>query len=185
MKYSAQVKKLLSYGDCSIYYKWPDYMNLGFTHKHVPELIRMATDHTFMILTKRPQRMHDFRYLYPYALPNMWLGVSVEDQQTWDHRVPKLLEIQDTHYFVSIEPMLGPVDMMLDLHTKDSPYVEWIICGGESGPHRRPMHPDWVRSLRDQCKESDVPFFFKQVEVDGKVVHMPRLDGRTWEDFPA
>ncbi|MDE2020254.1 MAG: phage Gp37/Gp68 family protein [Patescibacteria group bacterium] len=110
------------------------------------------------------------------SLPNVWLGVSVEDQQTADERIPLLLQTPAVVRFVSYEPALGPVDLSpffpLDLtlpsdtslsHNKWRKIgVDWIIAGGESGPHARPAHPDWFRSVRDQCQADGVPFFFKQ-----------------------
>jgi protein gp37 len=67
---------------------------------------------------------------------------------------------------------------------RDFPKLSWVICGGESGPNARPMHPDWARSLRDQCQVENVPFFLKQMQVNGKLVKMPELDGRVWDEFP-
>jgi protein gp37 len=115
--------------------------------------------HTYQVLTKRPARMLEFleayyvRDLVP-PLGNVWLGVTAEDQQRADERIPLLLRCPAAVRFISVEPMLGPVNRIWPL--------DWIICGGESGPRARPMHPYWVRSLRDQCKTAGVPFFFKQ-----------------------
>lgn len=122
--------------------------------------------------------------------PNVWLGCTVENQEQANKRIPILLQIPAAKRFVSIEPMLGPVDVtdikyfnafngdiklnslkgytMYESINSGMPCVtdceklDWVICGGETGPKARPMHPDWVRSLRDQCKAADVPFFFKQ-----------------------
>jgi protein gp37 len=117
--------------------------------------------------------------------PNWWLGVTAENQRTADERIPILLRIPAKVRFVSIEPMLGPVDLTkmnngcgelynaltaevtlrsdksYKFKTSDTDPLDWVICGGETGPGARPMHPDWVRSLRDQCIAADVPFFFK------------------------
>lgn len=142
---------------------------------------------TFQILTKRPERMLEYMTTSEYVkgietVKNIWLGVSVEDQATADQRIPFLLKTPAAVRFVSIEPMLGAVDLSKWYHEdscgcldrydiKDCPHCkntgvvkefDWVICGGESGPNARPMHPDWVRSLRDQCKSASVPFFFKQ-----------------------
>ena len=89
--------------------------------------------------------------------PNVWLGVSVEDQPAADERLPDLRKLagQGWHTLVSVEPLLGP------LNTSFSG-VDWVICGGESGPGARPMHPDWARSIRDECQAAGVPYFFKQ-----------------------
>ncbi|MBW2636838.1 MAG: phage Gp37/Gp68 family protein [Deltaproteobacteria bacterium] len=155
-------------------------------HPDVPDLFIACVfeqmwrchNHTFMVLTKLPERMMKWPVMGRHGItPNIWLGVSVEDQATWDERVPALLATPAALHLVSLEPMLGPVDMMLDLQTKDEPYVEWVICGCESGPKSRPMDPDWARSLRDQCDEAGTPFFLKQLQVDGKMIKMPELDG--------
>ena len=166
----------------------------------------LAKQHTFMILTKRPERMHEVIWrLFPTAyLKNVWLGVSVENQDTADERIPLLLRTPAAVRFVSCEPLLGPVDLspwikprsfddliQLDKWNRKAadeskevfglnertiavdgkPYkgrfldpekLDWVIVGGESGPHARPMHPDWVRSIRDQCVDAGTSFFFKQ-----------------------
>lgn len=101
-------------------------------------------------------------------LPNVWLGVSVEDQKTADERIPLLLQTPAAIRFVSYEPALGPVDFSAFLPVMTIGGVEmelwlsWIIAGGESGPNARPAHPDWFRSVRDQCQSAGIPFFFKQ-----------------------
>lgn len=115
-------------------------------------------------------------------LPNVWLGVSVEDQVRADERIPDLLATPAAVRFLSCEPLLGPVDLStidvsgheeiaplgwrwldrLDDGAPEWPRIDWVICGGESGPDARPMHPDWARSLRDQCAAAGAPFFFKQ-----------------------
>jgi protein gp37 len=201
--------------------------------------------HTFMLLTKRPERMWSYlsgvavdKQLDPtstnqrwqrsdhwrniYAvLPNVWLGVSVEDQATADERIPLLLQTPAAVRFVSYEPALGPVNFsewILPDETHSShgiltgdSQLDWIIMVGESGPGARPMHPDWARSVRDQCQAAGVPFFFKQwgewttvypkgmrslagiqeAYADGE--HFYRigkgsagrmLDGREWNEFP-
>lgn len=123
--------------------------------------------------------------LHPLPLPNVWLGVSAEDQRRADERIPDLLSTPAAMRFVSAEPLLGPINFdavrvtaalgffgsALRWHHRGHcheqegipyPTLDWVIVGGESGPNARPMHPDWVRSIRDQCKAADVPFFFKQ-----------------------
>jgi protein gp37 len=142
--------------------------------------IRMSKQHTFLVLTKRPDRMRAFfmQYYVQGFIPNLWLGVTAENQKRADERIPILLQIPAAVRFVSIEPMLEPVDMnkylypqrLCDGHSawqcdEDCPRrpgLDWVICGGETGPGARPMHPDWVRDLRDQCVRTGVPFFFKQ-----------------------
>ncbi len=149
--------------------------------------------HTFILLTKRPQRMNKFISLTRetdtdcglWPLPNLWLGVTVCTQAEADEKIPLLLQTPAAVRFVSVEPMLGPVS--LDLLQSGSDHIDaldsifhqsdhwnpdhtgtamgtkldWVICGGETGPGARPMHPDSVRSLRDQCQSAGVPFFFK------------------------
>lgn len=117
---------------------------------------------------------------HEWPAKNIWIGVSVENQEQASKRIPDLLEIPAAVRFISAEPMLGPIS--LDFSTTNfihntltgeflcegmnetciSTKIDWVICGGESGPKARPMHPDWVKSLRDQCKSAGTPFFFKQ-----------------------
>ncbi|WP_025989146.1 DUF5131 family protein [Mycobacteroides abscessus] len=101
-----------------------------------------------------------------WPLPNVWLGVSAEDQQRADLRIPALLDTPAAVRFVSAEPLLGPIDLHGDPIGKDSVFwighLDWVIVGGESSSGARPMHPDWARSLRDQCLAAGVPFLFKQ-----------------------
>jgi len=144
-----------------------------------------------------------------WPLPNVWLGTSVEDQNAADERIPHLLETPAAVRFLSCEPLLGPID--LSCRHAQQPYcthcsghehlchgdlgeIHWVIAGGESGPGARPMHPDWARSLRDQCATAGVPFFFKQwgtwsgeaypVRV-GKKKAGRVLDGRLHDEYPA
>jgi protein gp37 len=124
--------------------------------------------------------------------PNIWLGTSVEDQATANERIPALLQAPARTRFLSCEPLLGPLDLTPWLHVghqvMDFPRVRWglhwVIVGGESGLGARPMDLAWARSLRDQCWEADVPFFFKQ--VGGRLAKSGgrRLDGRTWDEYP-
>lgn len=99
-------------------------------------------------------------------LPNVWLGVSVEDQKTADERIPLLLQTPAAVRWISAEPLLGPIDLQAPWSALNDEYpahgIHWLVAGGESGPKARPMHPDWARSLRDQCVSAGVPFFFKQ-----------------------
>jgi protein gp37 len=93
---------------------------------------------------------------------NVWIGTTVEDQTRADERIPALLKIPAKVRFLSCEPLLGPVDFAKGGCAAWMGLIEWVICGGESGPNARPMHPDWARTLRDQCAAACVPFFFKQ-----------------------
>ncbi len=98
------------------------------------------------------------RFVHPLPLPNVWLGVSVENQRAADERIPDLLECPAAVRFLSCEPLIGEVS----IHPYLMKFLHWVICGGESGPGARPMHPDWARGLRDQCVAAGVPYFFKQ-----------------------
>ena len=117
------------------------------------------------------ERADDDPALKKWPLPNVWLGVSAEDQARADERIPDLLAIPAAVRFVSAEPLLSALDLVpyLSPHfqseSADFPKLgelDWVIAGGESGPSARPMHPDWARSIRDQCQDARVPFFFKQ-----------------------
>ena len=134
--------------------------------------------HTFQILTKRPGRMASMvRRLQPEPLSNVWLGTSIELAQfTW--RADKLRQTPAAVRFLSLEPLLGPLPG-LDLRG-----IGWVIVGGESGPSHRPIHPDWVRQLRDRCIAQQVPFFFKQWGGRTPKANGRELDGRTWNQFP-
>ena len=165
----------------------------------------LSGKHTFQVLTKRPERMkaymasraksveyferaaremgYTFKFEFDgkthgtlsWPLPNVWLGVSVENQETADERIPLLLQTPAAVRWVSAEPLLGPADLpglffygtertggVEPLRKHRHPLIDWVVVGGESGPKARPMNPDWARSLRDQCAEAGVPFFFKQ-----------------------
>lgn len=128
---------------------------------------------------------------------NIWIGTTVEDQARADERIPHLLRIPARVRFLSCEPLLGPVDCDFGhpkWRTAESyhSYIHWVICGGESGPRARPMHPAWARSLRDQCAAAGVPFFFKQWgehDQNGKRVGKHTagrlLDGKEHNAFPS
>jgi len=151
-------------------------------HESVPDdwidqifaVMAMCPQHIFQVLTKRAHRMHTYMTMLgkaPGPLPNVWLGVSVEDQVRADERIPILLDTPATIRWISAEPLLGPIN----LHSAQCREtgscricpqclggLDWVVVGGESGPGARPMNPDWALSLRDQCAVSGVPFFFKQ-----------------------
>lgn len=239
-------------------------------HEEVPDefidqvfaVMALSPDHTFQVLTKRPQRMR--KYLssghlplwkrwgmaavdmdvdaglwiptfrgvdpLPWPLPNVCLGVSVEDQPTANERIPLLLQTPAAVRWVSAEPLLGPVDFKAIVTGCGSsaigcscsvdegacsihPTLDWIVGGGEFGPGARPMHPEWVRSIRDQCVEAGVAFNFKQwgewapnclceskqpcrtIERPegvpgvmfrcGKKAAGRTLDGKIWDEYPG
>lgn len=139
-------------------------------------LIHQTPHLDWLLLTKRPQNIARFMPNYSHTQrdwPNVWLGTTVENQTEADRRIPALLAVPAAVRFLSVEPMLGPVDIGAPVRTalfdgKIAPIgdgtkpLSWVICGGESGPGARPMHPDWARSLRDQCNAAGVAFHFKQ-----------------------
>lgn len=198
------------------------FVAMGLTYENTKEMKEVSpghkvamhkAKHTFMILTKRPERMKNFinrltsnepdeewdekahyfatqiagangaiapsNAIITFCLwlkdgmPGLWLGISVENQAAADERIPLLIETPAETHFISIEPLLGSIDLKLnDRHNDPSDCPtwhdwcncspDWVIVGGESGPRARPTHPDWVRSLRNQCQAANVPFFFKQ-----------------------
>lgn len=146
--------------------------------------------------------------LREWPLPNVWLGVTAEDQRRADERIPDLVETPAAVKFVSCEPLLSSVDLSpwlaiqritlggrphLTEITGRVSALDWVICGGETGPGARPMLPDWARDLRDQCKAADVPFFFKQcgtvAKADplcfGKHCEGRKLDGVEHNEMPV
>ena len=172
----------------------------------------LAADwHQFQILTKRPiPAKRIIKELGLELPPHIWLGVSVENQEMADLRIPTLLEIPAKVRFLSCEPLLGPIDLSLwlgevnycqtDLTTQESvsafqsiiraakrhigmPVIDWVIDGGESGPGRRPADTDWFRSIRDQCQAAGVAYFHKQGNAFKPGMDR-ELDGRTWEETP-
>ena len=162
-------------------------------HKSIPDayidqvfdVIARSPQHTFQVLTKRAERMA--LYFRNRAVPrNAWLGVTVEDRKDGVPRIDKLREIDATIRFLSVEPLLediGEIDLT-DIH--------WVIVGGESGPRARPMKPEWVDPIRQQCEDAGAAFFFKQWGgwgADGvkraKKQNGRQLHGRTWDDMPA
>jgi len=138
------------------------------------ELIEKTPNLDWLLLTKRPEKVLELvpASWYYFDDPsskfpdNVWIGTSVEDQATAKSRITELLQIPAKIRFLSCEPLLGSVDLDVPRIGRDSflrtGLIDWVIVGGESGPNARPMHPDWARSLRDQCVNANVPFFFKQ-----------------------
>jgi protein gp37 len=145
--------------------------------------------HTFIVLTKRPKRMELFiRSLIASPPSNLILMVTAENQRRADERIPILLQTPAVVRGVSIEPCLGPVNVLPYLFTigsledrriPDEPGLDWVILGAETGPHKRRMNLDDARHVRDDCVAAGIPFFFKQ-DSDGNET----LDGETWHQFP-
>lgn len=184
-------------------------------HRNVPfEFIGDVFDemichpkHIFLVLTKRPEVAVRFAQWYGATMraDNIWIGVSVENQETADKRIPLLLEIPAAVRFVSAEPLLGPVDFThVKIKESDHPelgkppvtinalhgwmggarcgrtVLDWVIAGGESGPKARPMCPNWVWSLWNQCQETGTAFFFKQWGAWCPT----QSDGGEWYGYP-
>lgn len=146
----------------------------------------------WLFLTKRPENVIE---MVVWDAPgcklpeNVWIGTSVENQATADERIPHLLRIPAPVRFLSMEPLLGPVDLSgvsysgLCRSGDWGPGIDWVIVGGESGHNARPMHPDWARSIRDQCQAASVPFFFKQMGGQQKPF-VPIPDDLMIREFP-
>jgi protein gp37 len=166
-------------------------------------------DLTFLVLTKRPgwmleylsdNRRHDILCMYAHLggdaeshpivynagwpFPNIFFGISAEDQERLEERVKPLMGLAEAGWktFLSLEPLLGPVDLYKAYgYGKSLQKIDWVIVGGQTGPGAEPMHPDWVRTIRDQCGDANVPFFFKHWGewLPGDQV----LDGPNWRDY--
>jgi protein gp37 len=150
------------------------------------DVMAQASDHTFQVLTKRALRMRDYlRNKDRQPLANVWLGVSTERQKEADERIPLLLQTPAAVRFISAEPLLGALNIKAYVGRRRNRPLDWVIVGGESGPRARPMNPDWVNSLRDQCETSSAKFFFKQWGGKNKKAAGRLLNGRTYDDMPA
>lgn len=208
---------------------------LNHARRDLFQLIDRTPNLDWLLLTKRPENiaamMPEFdnassRYkagevvciagFAPACRKNVWLGTTVENQQTADERIPHLLRVPAKVRFLSCEPLLGLINLIPHRNANGAVVIsqginaDWVIAGGESGPHARPSHPDWFRSLRDQCQAAGVPYFFKQwgcwhptnignsghdlhrFDGDGGVVLAcvgksaagRLLDGREWNEVP-
>jgi len=132
--------------------------------------------HVFQLLTKRSSRLMELASELTWT-ENIWMGVSVEDQRVL-HRIDDLRNTPALVRFLSCEPLIGPLtDMdLVDIH--------WVIVGGESGPRSRPMEREWVLEIRDNCRRSKVPFFFKQWGGVRKDLAGRKLDGEEYDEYP-
>lgn len=144
--------------------------------EQVFNIMRKANWHTFQILTKRSNRLVKLndKIVWPQ---NVWMGVSVEDND-YLHRIDDLKRTDAVVKFISFEPLLGKIECV-DLNG-----IDWVIAGGESGPHARPMKEDWVLSIKEQCHQQDVPFFFKQWGGVNKKKNGRELRGEIYEEMP-
>jgi len=153
-------------------------------HENVPldfmrrvfHAMRETPQHTYQILTKRAERLEELSDMLDWP-SNVWMGVSVENAD-YIHRIDHLRRTHAVIKFLSLEPLLGPLDAM------NLTNIDWVIAGGESGPGARPIDASWVRSIRDQCATAGVAFHFKQWGGINKKKTGRQLDGRTWDEFP-
>jgi len=145
--------------------------------RSVFDIMRRAPWHQYQVLTKRSERLLQLSTKVDWE-PQIWMGVSVENAK-YTHRIDHLRATGAHVKFLSIEPLLGPLP---NLNIEG---INWVIVGGESGPHARPIDPAWVAELRDQCLEANVAFFFKQWGGVFKKKAGRTLDGRTWDEMPA
>lgn len=151
------------------------------------DVIRRTPQHTYQILTKRAARMRKYFVPGERIVPgNVWLGVSVENRKYGLPRIDELREVEASIRFLSVEPLLE------DVGTIDLTGIHWVIVGGESGPKARPMKPEWVASIQEQCDAAGVAFFFKQWGgwgADGKRRHKKEngrvFAGKTWDEMPV
>jgi len=172
-------------------------------------VMRETPQHRHIVLTKRPERMKALMALaFPGGVPrHIWPGVTAENQARADERIPVLLSIPAAVHFVSVEPMLGPVDLgkylSIEYYAGEEkplnaipegltyrparlrPALSWVIVGAETGPGRRTMLPRWARDVKDQCVAAGVAFFLKQMyRNEGTLWKLPRLDGQIWNQYP-
>jgi protein gp37 len=142
------------------------------------DLIRETPSLDWQLLTKRPQRIEQsLPKDWGSGYPNVWLGTSIEDNRVLD-RVSHLARIPAVVRFLSIEPLIGPIDNV------PLEGIDWVIVGGESGRHARPMNPEWATSIRHQCEEAAVAFFFKQWGGPNKRSAGRLLDGQYYDEMP-
>ena len=147
----------------------------------VTKVMELGNWHTYQVLTKRSERMLEMlsgKLKQVAALPHIWWGVSVENKKHGLPRIDHLRQAPAAVRFLSIEPLLedlGPINLE---------GISWVICGGESGAGARPMEEEWVKSIRKQCRQAKVPFFFKQWGGFNKKAAGRELDGRTYDEMP-
>lgn len=193
---------------CDVFEQRDDLIQV---RKRLGDLIRATPHLDWLMLTKRPmdwvwaftdmefvQEELDSDAAHEWYVPdNVWIGVTAENQETYNMRVPLLICMPVKHRFLSMEPLLEHVEidqvsMIAQMETYDQgsqmltwpEHIDWIIAGGESGPNARPMKAGWVRDIRDRCVEYSIPFFFKQWGGVYKRSAGRILDGRTWEQIP-
>lgn len=158
------------------------HKDIGFDYiDKVFDVMETADHHVYQVLTKRSsilKRYVNARYKSQPVPEHIWLGVSLENSEQLS-RVRHLRDANVSVRFLSIEPLLGPIESI------DLAHIAWVIVGGESGPGHRRMDPDWVRSIRNQCLDAGVAFFFKQWGGHRPKSNGRELDGRTWDEKPT
>lgn len=140
------------------------------------DVMRRADWHQFQVLTKRSERLATLSQNIEWP-DNVWMGVSVENKE-YKYRIDHLRETKANIKFLSLEPLIGPIPQM-NLNK-----IDWIIVGGESGPRSRPIKMEWVLDIKKQCKQKNVPFFFKQWGGVHKKKNGRLLEGKTWDELP-
>jgi protein gp37 len=151
-------------------------VGLAFTRR-VFDVMNRCPQHTFQVLTKRPETAAELAPSLSWT-SNIWLGTSIENAQVL-HRVASLRAVPSHLRFLSVEPLLGQIPRL------PLGGIDWVIVGGESGPHAREMKAEWVRQIRDQCLRKGVPFFFKQWGGANKKKSGRVLDGVLWDQKPV
>ena len=207
-KWSGTIKVVENHLDDPTHWHNPERIFVGsmsdlFYHQ-VPDslvmqvwrIMRRTPHHTYLILTKRPERMRDWSHVVNNPpLPNVHLGVSVENQSAVEERLPYLRDTKAIVRWISVEPMLGPVTLddwlfaeflQGDIAQRQDRTIDWVVCGGESGPGCRWMQSHWVRRLQAQCELAGVPFFLKQLggHPDKQEKAKALLDGKRYEEYP-
>jgi protein gp37 len=140
-------------------------------------VIADTPQHTYQVLTKRSSRLRRLADKLKWP-PNLWMGVSVENSGAL-FRLSDLQAVPAAVRFLSCEPLIGPLEGL------DLDGIGWLIAGGESGPGRRPLNPDWITGIRDSCLSAGVPFFFKQWGGRTPKAGGRELDGRHWDEMPV
>lgn len=154
-----------------------DLFHPEISESHIMKAVAVMAStpqHVYQVLTKRTERLLKMDIAWS---PNVWVGTSVENSAVMQ-RIGLLRQVRASVRWLSIEPLIGPLDNF------SSAGLDWIVVGGESGPNPRPMAPDWVRDIRDECIASGTPFHFKQWGGRKKKAAGRILDGRTWDEMP-
>ena len=188
-KWSNKIRLVPELLDAPLKWKTPQYIFVNsmsdMFHEDVPlefilrifDTMHKAPRHQFQVLTKRSQRLFELSSEIQWP-KNVWMGVSVENQD-YTHRINHLRQTDAHIKFLSLEPLIGA------LRHLDLDGIDWVIVGGESGPHARPMQKEWVIDIRNQCQKANIPFFFKQWGGRNKKRKGRILEERTWDDLPV